>query len=44
MAGYVKFEPATGGRGTVVRVALQYNPPGGKLGTKGMVLRSGTCQ
>jgi len=32
MAGYVKFEPATGGRGTVVRVALQYNPPGGKLG------------
>jgi uncharacterized membrane protein len=32
MAGYVKFEPATGRRGTVVRVALQYNPPGGKVG------------
>jgi len=31
-AGYVRFEPATGGRGTVVRVALQYNPPAGKLG------------
>src|SRR5262245_1406776 len=32
MAGYVRFEPATGGRGTVVRIALQYNPPAGKLG------------
>jgi len=31
-AGYVRFEPAPGGRGTVVRVALQYNPPAGKLG------------
>jgi uncharacterized membrane protein len=31
-AGYVRFEPATGGRGTVVRVALQYNPPAGKFG------------
>jgi uncharacterized membrane protein len=31
-AGYVRFERATGGRGTVVRVALQYNPPAGKLG------------
>jgi len=31
-AGYVHFEPATGGRGTVVRVALQYNPPAGRLG------------
>jgi len=31
-AGYVRFEQATGGRGTVVRVALQYNPPAGKLG------------
>src|SRR2546425_6137716 len=29
--GYVRFERATGGRGTVVRVALQYNPPAGKL-------------
>jgi uncharacterized membrane protein len=31
-AGYVRFERATGGRGTVVRVALQYNPPAGKFG------------
>src|SRR5579862_164411 len=31
-AGYVRFERATGGRGTAVRVALQYNPPAGKLG------------
>ena len=30
-AGYVRFERATGGRGTVVRVALQYNPPAGKV-------------
>jgi uncharacterized membrane protein len=32
IAGSVRFERATGGRGTIVRVALQYNPPGGKLG------------
>jgi len=32
-AGYVRFEPAVGGRGTVVRVALQYNPPAGRLGS-----------
>lgn len=31
-AGSVRFERATGGRGTVVRVALQYNPPAGKIG------------
>ena len=31
-AGYVKFEPATGDRGTVVRVAMEYNLPAGKLG------------
>jgi uncharacterized membrane protein len=31
-AGYVRFEPAALGRGTIVRVALQYNPPAGKLG------------
>jgi uncharacterized membrane protein len=31
-AGYVRFERATGARGTVVRVALQYNPPAGRLG------------
>jgi uncharacterized membrane protein len=32
LAGSIRFEPASGGRGTVVRVALQYNPPAGKLG------------
>ena len=31
-AGSVHFEPATGGRGTVVRVSLKYDPPGGFLG------------
>jgi uncharacterized membrane protein len=31
-AGYIRFERATGGRGTVVRIALQYNPPAGRLG------------
>jgi uncharacterized membrane protein len=31
-AGYIRFDRATGGRGTVVNVALQYNMPGGSLG------------
>lgn len=31
-AGTVRFEPAAGGRGTVVRVALKYDPPAGALG------------
>ena len=31
-AGSVRFEPAAGGRGTVVRVVLKYDPPGGALG------------
>jgi uncharacterized membrane protein len=31
-AGQVRFEPAPGGRGTIVRVELQYSPPGGKAG------------
>jgi uncharacterized membrane protein len=31
-AGTVRFEPATGGRGTVVRVAIDYTPPAGALG------------
>lgn len=30
-SGSVAFEPATGGRGTVVKVELQYEPPGGAL-------------
>src|SRR5207237_10075425 len=32
-AGSVRFTPATGRRGTEVRVRLQYYPPGGKLGS-----------
>jgi uncharacterized membrane protein len=31
-AGSVHFEAASGGRGTVVRVVLKYDPPAGKLG------------
>ena len=31
-AGSVRFEQAPGGRGTIVRVQLQYNPPGGRAG------------
>lgn len=31
-SGTVRFEPAVGGRGTVVHVQLDYNPPGGRLG------------
>jgi uncharacterized membrane protein len=32
LAGYIRFEQLRFGRGTVVRVALQYNPPAGRLG------------
>lgn len=31
-AGSVHFVPAGGGRGTLVRVSLKYDPPGGKVG------------
>ncbi|SNS10182.1 Uncharacterized membrane protein [Noviherbaspirillum humi] len=31
-AGTISFERAPGGRGTIVRVELQYHPPGGKAG------------
>ncbi len=31
-AGSVRFEPAIGGRGTVVRVNLRYRPPAGAVG------------
>jgi uncharacterized membrane protein len=31
-AGSIHFEPGAVGRGTTVRVRLQYDPPGGKLG------------
>jgi uncharacterized membrane protein len=31
-AGAVSFSPAPAGRGTEVRVSLEYNPPGGPLG------------
>jgi uncharacterized membrane protein len=30
--GVIRFEPAPGGRGTIVRVEMEYNPPGGILG------------
>ena len=33
-AGRVVFQPAPGGRGTEVRVELEYDPPFGKLGSK----------
>lgn len=32
-AGSVRFEQATGGRGTVVKVSIEYNPPGGVVGS-----------
>ena len=31
-AGSVRFEPGPGGRGSIVRVSLQYDPPGGSAG------------
>ena len=31
-AGTVRFEPALGGRGTEVRISLDYNPPAGVVG------------
>ena len=31
-AGSVHFNPATGGRGTEVKVVLRYDPPGGRVG------------
>jgi uncharacterized membrane protein len=31
-SGFVEFQAATGGRGTLVKVELQYTPPGGVLG------------
>jgi uncharacterized membrane protein len=31
-AGSVHFEPAPHGRGTILRVSLKYDPPGGKVG------------
>ena len=33
-AGMVRFTPAPGGRGTEVRLILEYEPPFGKLGSK----------
>ncbi|MGN6552415.1 MAG: SRPBCC family protein [Verrucomicrobiota bacterium] len=30
--GSVRFEPATGGRGTVIKVELRYSPPAGTMG------------
>jgi uncharacterized membrane protein len=33
-AGSVHFKPATGGRGTEVKVVLRYDPPAGKFGAR----------
>lgn len=30
-SGFVRFQPATGGRGTEVKVVMEYNPPGGAI-------------
>lgn len=44
-SGVVEFKPATGGRGTVVTVEIQYNPPGGIIGeTFGRLLNGITAQ
>jgi uncharacterized membrane protein len=32
-SGFVRFQPATGDRGTEVKVVMEYQPPGGVLGT-----------
>lgn len=32
--GMVSFEPAVGGRGTIVRIEMLYRPPAGKLGAQ----------
>lgn len=43
--GVVEFKPATGGRGTVVNVDMQYTPPGGIIGeTFGRLLNGITAQ
>ncbi|MBE9167491.1 cyclase [Pleurocapsales cyanobacterium LEGE 06147] len=31
-SGFVRFKPAPPGRGTEVKVVMEYNPPGGRLG------------
>lgn len=44
-SGVVEFKPATGGRGTVVNVDMQYTPPGGMIGeTFGRLLNGITAQ
>jgi uncharacterized membrane protein len=37
-AGTVRFEPRPGGRGTIVRVELEYRPPGGVAGAAAAAL------
>lgn len=32
--GSVEFQPAPGGRGTIVRVDMRYRPPGGRIGAR----------
>lgn len=44
-SGVVEFKAATGGRGTVVNVDMQYTPPGGMIGeTFGRLLNGITAQ
>ncbi|EGK85562.1 cyclase [Microcoleus vaginatus PCC 9802] len=31
-SGFVRFQPASAGRGTEVKVVIEYNPPGGAIG------------
>jgi uncharacterized membrane protein len=33
-AGAVRFEPAPGGRGTIVRLRMAVHPPGGEIGAR----------
>ena len=37
-SGVVRFEPATVGRGTIIRVEIRYEPPGGVAGVLGAVV------
>jgi uncharacterized membrane protein len=39
--GTVRFEPEMRGRGTIVRLRMQYEPPGGTLGTMAMKMVAG---
>jgi uncharacterized membrane protein len=40
-SGSVSFEPAPGGRGTIIRVRMQYEPPGGAVSSLAAKLMHG---